>query len=258
MSEFNLPPNSRVTKGRIYPAPANARKPRTLHVYRWSRASNENPRMDSYTIDAADTGEMVLDALIKIISEIDPSLSLRRSCREGVCGSCAMNINGKNGLACLTRMEDLKGDITVTPLPHLHVIKDLVGSLETLYAQYEMIEPWLQSDTAAPERERLQSQEDRKKLDGQYECILCFCCATSCPSYWWNGDKFLGPAILLQAHRWVVDSRDDRTGERLDALDDPFRLYRCHTIMNCTSCCPKGLNPSKSIAELKKMLIDRG
>ena len=155
-------------------------------------------------------------------------------------------------------MADLEGDITVTPLPHLHVIKDLVGSLETLYAQYEMIEPWLKSDTAEPERERLQPPEERKQLDGQYECILCFCCSTSCPSYWWNGDKFLGPAILLQAHRWVVDSRDEHTGERLDALDDPFRMYRCHMIMNCTSACPKGLDPSKAIADMKRRLAERG
>lgn len=257
MGKFRLPPNSRIVKGKTYPAPQNAKSPRKVHIYRWNSGSEELPRMDTYTIDVEDTGEMVLDAIIKIISEVDPSIALRRSCREGVCGSCAMNINGKNGLACLTRMADIKNDITLTPLPHLHVIKDLVGSLETLYAQYEMVEPWLKSDTAAPERERLQLPEERKKLDGQYECILCFCCSTSCPSYWWNGEKFLGPAILLQAHRWVADSRDEHTGERLDALDDPFRMYRCHTIMNCTSACPKGLDPSKAIADMKRRLAER-
>ena len=258
MGEFRLPPNSRLVEGKTYPAPEGAKSPRKVRIYRWNSASGENPRMDTYTIDTEDTGEMVLDAILKIIAEVDPSIALRRSCREGVCGSCAMNINGKNGLACLTRMADVKGDITLTPLPHLHVIKDLVGSLETLYAQYEMIEPWLKSDTAEPERERLQPPEERKKLDGQYECVLCFCCSTSCPSYWWNGDKFLGPAILLQAHRWVADSRDEHTGERLDALDDPFRMYRCHTIMNCTSACPKGLDPSKAIADMKRRLAERG
>ena len=258
MAEFRLPENSRIEQGKAHPAPDDAKDPRTFRIYRWNRAQGGKPRMDSYTIDLEDTGKMVLDAILKIIDEVDPSIALRRSCREGVCGSCAMNINGKNGLACLTPIEELgDGDVEITPLPHLHVVKDLVGSLEQLYAQYELIEPWMKSDTAAPERERLQTPEERRKLDGQIECILCFCCSTSCPSYWWNSDKYLGPAILLNAHRWIVDSRDDATGERLDELDDPFRLYRCHTIMNCTSACPKGLDPSKAIADIKRKLGER-
>ncbi|TYC64066.1 succinate dehydrogenase iron-sulfur subunit [Stappia sp. BW2] len=258
MAEFRLPPNSRLGQGKTWDSPSDAKKPREFRVYRFDPASDDHPRMDSFTLDLDETGPMVLDAILKIIDEVDPSLALRRSCREGVCGSCAMNINGKNGLACLTHIDEQgDGPITLTPLPHLEIIKDLVGSLETLYAQYEMIEPWMKADGPEPERERLQTPEDREKLNGSYECVLCFCCATACPSYWWNGDKYLGPAVLLQAHRWLADSRDDHTGERLDALDDPFRLYRCHTIMNCTSACPKGLNPAKAIAETKRKLAQR-
>jgi succinate dehydrogenase / fumarate reductase iron-sulfur subunit len=200
---------------------------------------------------------MVLDALIKIKSETDASLTFRRSCREGICGSCAMNIDGTNTLACLKRIDEIKGDVKVFPLPHMPVVKDLVPDLTHFYAQYASIEPWLKTDTPAPSRERLQSKEDRAKLDGLYECILCACCSTSCPSYWWNGERYLGPAILLQAYRWIVDSRDEATGERLDQLEDPFKLYRCHTIMNCTKACPKGLNPAQAIAETKKLLVER-
>ena len=191
---------------------------------------------------------MVLDALIHIKNDIDSTLSFRRSCREGICGSCSMNIDGVNTLACLKPIEEVKADVAIYPLPHMKVVKDLVPDLSQVYAQYASIKPWLQSQSPAPpDRERLQSPEEREKLNGLYECILCFCCTTSCPSYWWNGDRYLGPAVLLQAYRWIADSRDEYTGERLDALEDPFRLYRCHTIMNCTRTCPKGLNPAKAI-----------
>ncbi|RME61808.1 MAG: succinate dehydrogenase iron-sulfur subunit [Alphaproteobacteria bacterium] len=258
MAEFRLPANSRVTKGRRFPAAGDAAKTKAIQVYRWSPDDGQNPRMDIYEVDLENCGPMVLDALIKIKNEIDPTLTFRRSCREGVCGSCAMNINGMNGLACTMAIEDLKGDsIRITPLPHMEVVKDLVVDLTHFYAQYALIKPWIQTQSPAPSRERLQSHADRARLDGLYECILCACCSTSCPSYWWNADKYLGPAILLQAYRWLADSRDEMTGERLDALEDPFRLYRCHTIMNCASACPKGLNPAKAIAEIKQMMLAR-
>jgi succinate dehydrogenase / fumarate reductase iron-sulfur subunit len=203
-------------------------------------------------------GPMVLDGLLKIKDKVDSSLSLRRSCREGICGSCAMNIDGGNTLACTKAISDIKGDIKIYPLPHQPVIKDLVSDLTNFYAQYASIEPWMKTDTPTPTgRERLQSKEDREKLDGLYECILCACCSTSCPSYWWNSDRFLGPAALLNAYRWIVDSRDEATGERLDELEDPFKLYRCHTIMNCADVCPKGLNPAKAIAATKKLMVER-
>ena len=200
---------------------------------------------------------MVLDALIWIKNVIDPTLTFRRSCREGICGSCSMNIDGTNTLACTKPTEDIKGTVRVYPLPHMSVIKDLVPDLTHVFAQYASIEPWLKTVTPAPERERLQSPEERNKLEGLENCILCFCCTTSCPSYWWNEDRFLGPAVLLQAHRWIMDSRDEATGERLDQLEDPFRLYRCRTIMNCAKACPKGLNPTKAIAEIKRMMVER-
>jgi succinate dehydrogenase / fumarate reductase iron-sulfur subunit len=200
---------------------------------------------------------MVLDALLKIKNEIDPTLTFRRSCREGVCGSCAMNIAGTNTLACTKAIEECGDEVRIYPLPHMPVVKDLVPDLTDAYAQLRLVEPWLKSDSAPPDRERLQSPEERAKLDGMWECILCFSCTTSCPSYWWNGDRYLGPAVLLQAYRWIADSRDEATGERLDALEDPFRLYRCHTIMNCTKTCPKGLNPAKAIAEIKKLMVAR-
>jgi succinate dehydrogenase / fumarate reductase iron-sulfur subunit len=196
--------------------------------------------------------------VIKIKNEIDPTLTFRRSCREGICGSCAMNIDGTNTLACTKPIAEIKGDVKINPLPHLPVVKDIVPDMSHFYAQYATIRPWIRTQSVAPpDRERLQSKDDREQLDGLYECILCACCQTSCPSYWWNGDRYLGPAILLQAYRWLADSRDEATGERLDELEDPFRLYRCHTIMNCTQTCPKGLNPAKAIAEIKKMLIAR-
>lgn len=257
MAQFNLPVNSVVGKGTTHPIPAQATRTKTFQVYRWNPDDGRNPRLDRYTVDLDNCGPMVLDGLLKIKNEIDPTLTLRRSCREGVCGSCAMNIDGTNTLACTQSMDDIEGEVKVYPLPHLPVVKDLVPDLEHFYAQYAAIKPWLQSDTPPPDRERPQSLEDRARLDGVYECIMCASCSTSCPSYWWNSDRYLGPAVLLQAYRWLVDSRDEATGERLDELEDPFRLYRCHTIMNCTNTCPKNLNPGKAIGEIKKMLIAR-
>ena len=254
-----LPKNSKISgKGVTHPAPAGATKVRSFKVYRYDPDSGQNPRYDTFEIDLDNCGPMVLDALIKMKSEQDPTLTFRRSCREGICGSCAMNMNGANGLACTTAIEDLKGDIRITPLPHMDVVKDLVPDFTHFYAQYASIRPWLQTVSTTPSgKERLQTPEQREKLDGLYECILCACCSTSCPSYWWNSDKFLGPAILLQAYRWLADSRDEMTGERLDELEDPFRLYRCHTIMNCANVCPKGLSPARAIAEIKKMQAER-
>jgi len=257
MAEFTLPKNSKIRKGVAHPAPAGAKRTRTFKIYRYDPEAGQNPRYDTFDVDLDSCGPMVLDALIKIKSEQDPSLTFRRSCREGICGSCSMNMDGRNGLACTTAIEDLKGEVRITPLPHMDVIKDLVPDFTHFYAQYASIQPWLKSDIAPPSTERLQSPDDRAKLDGLYECILCACCSTSCPSYWWNSDKFLGPAILLQAYRWLADSRDQAAGERLAQLDDPFALYRCHTIMNCANACPKGLNPATAIAEIKKLELER-
>ena len=257
MVEFTLPRNSRVTTGKTWPKPADQSALREYNVYRWNPDDGANPRMDTYYVDTRDCGPMILDALIWIKNNVDPSLTFRRSCREGVCGSCAMNIDGQNTLACTRAMDEVDGAIKVQPLPHQPVVKDLVPDLTNFYAQYASIEPWLKTTTPTPVKEWKQSKEDREKLDGLYECILCACCSTSCPSYWWNPERFLGPAALLQANRWVQDSRDEATGERLDNLEDPFRLYRCHTIMNCAQTCPKGLNPAKAIAEIKKMMVER-
>ena len=258
MAEFTLPKNSKVQQGKHFPAPAGATNVRSFKVYRWSPDDDKNPHTDTYDIDMDACGPMVLDALIKIKNEIDPTLTFRRSCREGICGSCAMNIDGTNTLACTKGVDECKGDVAVYPLPHMSVVKDLVPDMTHFYAQYASVEPWLKTKTPVSlAAERLQSKEDREKLDGLYECILCACCSTSCPSYWWNSDKYLGPAILLQSYRWLADSRDEATGERLDELEDPFKLYRCHTIMNCTNTCPKGLNPGKAIGEIKKMIAER-
>jgi succinate dehydrogenase / fumarate reductase iron-sulfur subunit len=258
MAEFTLPANSKVGTGKTYPAAAGAKRVRNFKIYRWNPDDGQKPRLDTYQIDLDQCGPMVLDALIKIKNEVDTTLTFRRSCREGICGSCAMNIDGTNTLACLKAIDEVKGDVKIYPLPHMEVVKDLVPDLNRIYAQYRMIEPWLKADSPPPpDRERRQSVEERAKLDGLWECILCFCCSTACPSYWWNGDRYLGPAILLQAYRWLADSRDEHTGERLDALEDPFRLYRCHTIMNCTRTCPKGLNPAKAIGEIKQMMVER-
>jgi succinate dehydrogenase / fumarate reductase iron-sulfur subunit len=257
MGQFSLPQNSKIVTGRTYPAPEGATRIKDFKIYRWDPDTGDNPRLDTYQVDLDTCAPMVLDALIKIKNEIDPTLTFRRSCREGVCGSCAMNIDGTNTLACTKPIADVKGDLKVYPLPHMAVIKDLVPDLSQIYAQLQLVEPWLKTVTPPPDRERLQSPEERAKLDGLWECILCFCCSTSCPSYWWNGDRYLGPAVLLQAYRWIADSRDEAKGERLDQLEDPFRLYRCHTIMNCTKTCPKNLNPAKAIAEIKQLMVQR-
>ena len=258
MAQFNLPANSIVKKGKDFPAPAGATNVKRFKIYRYDPDSGSNPRVDTYDVDLDTCGPMVLDALIKIKSEIDPTLTFRRSCREGICGSCSMNIDGGNTLACIKAISDVKGDVKVYPLPHMEVVKDLVPDLTNFYAQYASVKPWMQSDTPPPpDRERLQSKEDREQLEGLEECILCACCSTSCPSYWWNSDRYLGPAALLSAYRWIADSRDEATGERLDELEDPFKLYRCHTIMNCAKTCPKGLNPAEAISNIKKMMVER-
>jgi succinate dehydrogenase / fumarate reductase, iron-sulfur subunit len=258
MAEFTLPAHSKVVEGKTHKAPAGTKRVATFKVYRWDPDTGANPRVDTFEIDRDQCAPMVLDALIKIKTEIDTTLAFRRSCREGICGSCSMNIDGTNTLACLKPIDEVDGPVNVYPLPHMPVVKDLVPDLSVVYAQYASIRPWLQVESPPPpDRERRQSPEERAKLDGLWECILCFCCTTSCPSYWWNGDRYLGPAVLLQAYRWIADSRDEATGERLDALEDPFRLYRCHTIMNCTRTCPKNLNPAKAIAEIKKLMVAR-
>ena len=257
MAEFRLPINSIVRKGKTIPA-KNAGNIRVFTVYRYDPDSDQTPYLINYEVDLDSCGPMVLDALIKIKNEIDPTLTFRRSCREGICGSCSMNINGTNTLSCIQHISNYEGNIKIYPLPHMSVIKDLVADLTHFYAQYASIKPWLRTQSTAPSNsERLQSKEDRAQLEGLEDCILCACCSTSCPSYWWNGDRYLGPAVLLQAYRWIADSRDEATGERLDELEDPFKLFRCHTIMNCAKACPKGLNPAKAIAEIKKLLIAR-
>ncbi len=258
MAQFRLPVNSRVKPGKSHPATSGASNPRKFQVYRYDPDAGGPPRLDSYEVDMDACGPMVLDALIKIKDEIDPTLTFRRSCREGICGSCSMNIGGTNTLACTRMVEDLSGTVKIYPLPHMPVVKDLVTDLTNFYAQYASIKPWLETRTPPPpDRERLQSKEDQEKINDPSACILCACCSTACPSYWWNPDRYLGPAVLLQAYRWIVDSRDEMTGERLDALEDPFRLYRCHTILNCTEACPKGLNPGKAIAQTKKLIAER-
>jgi len=232
-------------------------KQKTFAIYRWDpEKPGDKPRMEEYKVNLNDCGPMVLDALIKIKNEMDPSLTFRRSCREGICGSCAMNIGGVNTLACLSKIEANDKKTKIYPLPHMYVVKDLVPDMNNFYQQYRSIQPWLQAEEvkSAVPQQNLQSVDDRAKLDGLYECILCACCSTSCPSYWWNGDKYLGPAVLMQAYRWIIDSRDEQQAARLDKLRDPFSVYRCHTIMNCTKTCPKGLNPGKAIAEIKKLL----
>ncbi len=258
MAQFILPANSRVKKGNAFRAPESATNVRRFVVYRYDPDTGENPRLDTYEVDMDRCGPMVLDALIKIKNEIDPTLTFRRSCREGICGSCAMNIDGVNTLACIRAVDDVRGDVRVYPLPMMRVVKDLVPDLTQFYAQYASIKPWLQTRTPPPpDGERLQSKDEQEKINTPSACILCACCSTSCPSYWWNSDRYLGPAALLAAYRWLVDSRDEARGERLDELQDPFRLYRCHTIMNCTDACPKDLNPAKAIGEIKQMLAAR-
>jgi succinate dehydrogenase / fumarate reductase iron-sulfur subunit len=260
MADFTLPANSRYNEvpGREFRAAAGAGRIKKFKIYRFDPDSGQKPRVDRYEVDLDRCGPMVLDALIKIKSELDPTLTFRRSCREGICGSCAMNIDGKNTLACTKSITEVKGDVNIFPLPHMPVVKDLVPDLTNFYAQYAAVQPWLQTRTPAPpDSERLQSKEDQEKIDRPSACILCACCSTSCPSYWWNPERYLGPAALMAAYRWIIDSRDEATGERLDFIEDSFRLYRCHTIMNCVEACPKDLAPGKAIAEIKKLLVSR-
>ena len=259
MAQFRLPANSIVKKGKEYMLADGAKETVTFEIYRYDPEHDNTPRLDTFVLERKDCGSMILDAIITIKDKVDSSLTFRRSCREGICGSCSMNINGTNTLACIKNIDEYKKKkIKIYPLPHMPVIKDLVTDLSLFYAQYASVKPWLESQTAqSAHHERLQSKEDRAQLDGLEECILCACCSTSCPSYWWNSDRYLGPAALLQAYRWIVDSRDETMGERLDALEDTFKLYRCHTIMNCTKTCPKDLNPAKAIAEIKKLMISR-
>lgn len=260
MVEFALPRNSRIGEGKVWPRPIDAKRVQEFQVYRWNPENGRNPSIDVYQVDRDDCGPMVLDGLIWIKNNVDSTLTFRRSCREGVCGSCAMNIGGQNTLACTRAMDEvarLDQPVRINPLPHQPVVKDLVPDLTNFYAQYALIEPWLQTKTPTPPKEWRQTRHDRAKLDGLYECILCACCSTSCPSYWWNSDRFLGPAALINAARWIDDSRDEATGERLDKLEDPYRLYRCHTIMNCVKACPRGLNPSLAIAEIRMRLVER-
>ena len=228
-----------------------------FEIYRYDPDKDSKPYMQKLQVTLQPSDRMLLDALIRIKSEVDDSLSLRRSCREGVCGSDAMNINGKNGLACVTNVRDLKEPIVLRPLPGLPVIRDLIVDMSQFFKQYESIRPYLINDTPPPEKERLQLPSEREELNGLYECILCACCSTACPSFWWNPDKFVGPAGLLQAYRFIADSRDQATNERLDNLNDPYRLFRCHTIMNCIDVCPKNLNPTLAIGKIKELLVRR-
>ena len=239
-------------------APASAAKQVVkFSIYRYDPDKDERPYMQNLEVELLPTDKMLLDALMRIKQTTDDSVSYRRSCREGVCGSDAMNINGKNGLACITNLRDLKQPIVLKPLPGLPVVRDLIVDMTQFFKQYHSIKPFLINDMPPPEKERLQSPEEREELDGLYECILCACCSTSCPSFWWNPDKFVGPAGLLQAYRFIADSRDQATSERLDNLEDPYRLFRCHSIMNCVDVCPKGLNPTRAIGKIKDLMVRR-
>ncbi|MFP5462248.1 MAG: succinate dehydrogenase iron-sulfur subunit [Gammaproteobacteria bacterium] len=238
-------------------APAAGKRVVKFSIYRYDPDKDAKPYMQSLEVELLPTDKMLLDALMRIKQSTDDSIAFRRSCREGVCGSDAMNINGKNGLACTTNLRDLKEPIVLRPLPGLPVIRDLIVDMTQFFKQYDSIKPYLINDTPPPEKERLQSPEEREELDGLYECILCACCSTSCPSFWWNPDKFVGPAGLLQAYRFIADSRDEATSARLDDLEDPYRLFRCHTIMNCVDVCPKGLNPTRAIGKIKELMVRR-
>ncbi len=256
MAEFTLPKNSKINKGNSFNLETSVSNSRTFIVYRYDPDTGDNPRLDTFELNLDECGPMVLDALIKIKSDLDPSLSFRRSCREGICGSCSHNINGLNTLACTQPIKDLDGDIRIYHLPHMNVVKDLVTDLTKFYEGYASVEPWLKSNSESPEgEERYQTKEDQEKIDKPSACILCACCSTSCPSYWWNSDEYLGPAVLMQAARWVNDSRDEERKKRLEAVNDSMKLFRCHSIMNCTRSCPKGLNPAKAIADLKKAIV---
>jgi len=228
-----------------------------FEIYRYDPDKDARPYMQKLQVALQPTDKMLLDAIVRIKNEVDDSLAIRRSCREGVCGSDAMNVNGKNRLACTTNLRELAEPIVLRPLPGLPVVRDLIVDMTFFFNQYHSIKPYLINNQPPPERERLQSPEAREQLDGLYECILCACCSTSCPSFWWNPDKFVGPAGLLQAYRFIADTRDEATGERLDNLEDPYRLFRCHTIMNCADVCPKGLNPTAAIGKIKELLVRR-
>ena len=227
-----------------------------FRIFRYDPDKDEKPRMQDYDVQLDPHDRMLLDALVRIKAE-DDSLALRRSCREGVCGSDAMNINGRNGLACITKLADLKEPVELRPLPGLPVIRDLIVDMSQFFKQYHSIKPYLVNDDPAPEKERMQSPAEREALDGLYECILCACCSTACPSFWWNPDKFVGPAGLLQAYRFIADSRDQAAAERLDNLEDPYRLFRCYSIMNCVDVCPKNLNPTRAIGKIKELMVKR-
>ncbi|MGQ0383369.1 MAG: succinate dehydrogenase iron-sulfur subunit [Gammaproteobacteria bacterium] len=257
MVQFTLPEASKYGKrpGRRHAAPAGAACVREFRIYRFDPDSLEPPRVDTFEVDLDRCGSMVLDALIHIKDQIDSTLTFRRSCREGICGSCAMNIDGINTLACTQPIAGIRGPVRVFPLPHMPVVKDLVPDLTQFYAQYASIKPWLQTREPPPAgRERLQAPADQERIDRPSACILCACCSTSCPSYWWNSERYLGPAALLASYRWIIDTRDEARVERLAALDDSFRLYRCHTILNCVEACPKDLNPARAIADIKRRL----
>ena len=254
MTRISLPKNSKFTNGNYYKG-NNLKKLKKINVYRWDPDKKINPTVDTFEIDLDQCGQMVLDALILIKDQIDSTLTFRRSCGEGVCGSCAMNIEGQNTLACQKNIKEIKGDINIFPLTHLPVIKDLVVDLSHAFKQLEFIEPWLKTNLGEPTKnEQIQSLNERSKIDGLWECILCFCCTTSCVSYWWNGEKYLGPAALLQASRWVNDSRDQERKKRLKYIEENSNIHNCHSIMNCVNSCPKGLNPAKAIADLKKQI----
>ena len=241
-------------------APAKASAPKRVmkfSIYRYDPDKDAKPYMQELSVELGPTDKMLLDALMRIKQTVDDSVAFRRSCREGVCGSDALNINGKNGLACITNLRELKEPIVLRPLPGLPVVRDLIVDMTQFFAQYDSVSPFLINDTPPPEKERLQSPEQREELDGLYECILCACCSTACPSFWWNPDKFVGPAGLLQAYRFIADSRDEAANKRLDDLEDPYRLFRCHTIMNCVDVCPKGLNPTRAIGKIKDLMVRR-
>ena len=255
MTRISLPKNSKFTNGNYYKG-NNLKKLKKINVYRWDPDKKINPTVDTFEIDLDKCGQMVLDALILIKDQIDSTLTFRRSCGEVVCGPCAMNIEGQNTLACQKNIKEIKGDINIFPLTHLPVIKDLVVDLSHAFKQLEFIEPWLKTNLGEPTKnEQIQSLNERSKIDGLWECILCFCCTTSCVSYWWNGEKYLGPAALLQASRWVNDSRDQERKKRLKYIEENSNIHNCHSIMNCVNSCPKGLNPAKAIADLKKQIV---
>ena len=256
MANLRLPKDSRVRPGRTHEGEIGV-ETREFQIYRWDPDKNENPRLDVFHVDLKNCGPMVLDAVIKIKNETDSTLTFRRSCREGICGSCAMNIDGVNTLACTKPIMEVKGKVRIYPLPHMPVIKDLVSDLTHFFQQLASVEPWLKTNESTGLTESTQTVDERKRLDGSYECILCACCSTACPSFWWNPDRFIGPSGLLQAYRFLADSRDTATEERLSDLDDPFSVFRCHGIQNCVNVCPKGLNPTKAIGHIRNMLLSR-